>query len=160
MARRTASIYKPDQTIEGVSPVDIMDAAIESRHIGNNEILGTKIATVESSVVIPVNFSKAVTTGAASVKIFDANAPFKFEVIDVKIQARGASTNGTMKITNGTNDITNAMTCAVNKTMARAGTIDATYSTIVAGGTLEIVCAGDAVASTIGLVTVVVHKVD
>jgi len=52
------------------------------------------------------------------------------------------------------------MVCAVDKTMVRAGTIDDVYSTIAAGGTLEIVCAGDAVASTIGMVTIIAEKID
>jgi len=99
-------------------------------------------------------FTYDVTTGAASILIFDGNAPFKFEVVDVIIQPRGTSSNGTMKITNGTSDITDAMTCATDKTIARASTIDDAYSTIEENGSLEIVCAGDSVASTIGLVTV------
>lgn len=160
MGRRTASVYKPDQTIEGVSPQDIQDNCIESRHIANNEILPTKVATLESKVVTPVIIKEIITTGAASILIFDAVCPFKLRIVDVIIEPRGASANGTMKITNGTNDITNAMVCAVDKTMVRAGTIDDAYSTIAAGGTIEVVCAGDAVASTIGMVTIIAEKID
>ena len=156
---RTASVYKPDQTIEGVSPQDIQDNCIEDRHIANNEINPTKLNVLTSKVVIPVIITEIITTGAAEVKIFDAAAPFKFRILDVIIEPRGASTNGTMKITNGTNDITNAMTCAVDKTIARAGTIDDAYSTISAGGSLSVVCAGDAVASTIGRVTIIAEKI-
>jgi hypothetical protein len=35
---RVPSIYRPDSTIEGVSPQDIIDACIENRHIGSREI--------------------------------------------------------------------------------------------------------------------------
>ncbi len=102
-----------------------------------------------------IAFSFDVTTGAASgLEIFKANAPFKFEVVDVIVQPRGTSTNGTIKITNGTNDITDAMVCAADKTMVRAASVDNTYSTIDENETLEIVCAGDSVGSTIALVTV------
>jgi hypothetical protein len=160
MSKRTASTYSPDQTIEGVSPQDIQDNCLESRHFANNEIDTTKIATLASYVVTGMNVVYDVTTGAAEVKVFDSDAPFKFRVVDVVVEPRGASTNGTMKITNGTNDITNAMVCAVDKTMVRAGTVDNAYSTIAKGGSLSIVCAGDTVADTIGLVTVHIQKID
>ncbi len=100
-------------------------------------------------------FTYNVTTGAASgLEIFKANAPFKFEVVDVIVQPRENSTNGTLKITNGTNDITDAMVCAADKTMVRAASIDDLYSEIEADETLEIVCAGDTVGNTKALVTV------
>ena len=102
-----------------------------------------------------IAFTYNVTTGAATgLEIFKADAPFKFEVVDVIVQPRGTSNNGTIKITNGTNDITNAMVCAVDKTMVRPTTIDDVYSTIEADGTLDIVCAGDTIGSTKALVTV------
>lgn len=102
-----------------------------------------------------IAFTFDVTTGAATgLEIFLANAPFKFEVIDVIVQPRGASTSGTIKITDGTNDITDAMVCAVDKTMVRPATIDNAYSTILKNGTLEIVCAGTTIGDTIALVTV------
>lgn len=106
-------------------------------------------------------FTFNVTTGAATgLEIFLANAPFKFEVIDVIVQPRGTSTNGTLKLTNGTNDITDAMVCAVDKTMVRPATIDDAYSTIAENGTLDIVCAGDVIGSTKALVTVFVIAKD
>lgn len=160
MSRREASTYAPDSTIEGVSPQDIQDNCIESRHIANNEILPTKLATIEDSVGVPVVIKKVITTGSADEAIFDEDAPFKFRIIDVIVEPRGNSTNGTMKITDGTNDITDAMTCAVDTTIARASTIDDAYSTIAAGGSLSVVCAGDAVASTIGMVTILAEKID
>lgn len=102
-----------------------------------------------------------VTTGDAAIKIFgEIGAPFKFEVLDVVLQPRGASTAGTMKLTDGTNDITDAMVCAVDKTMVRVGTIDNDYSKIEKGGNLQIVCGGSVVASTIGLVTVLAREVE
>jgi len=97
-----------------------------------------------------------VTTGASSIKIFDQNAPYKFEVVDVVIQPRGTSTNGTLKLTDGTTDITDAMTCATDETLARATTIDDAASTIEKGQTLEIVCGGDTVANTKALVLITI----
>ena len=100
-----------------------------------------------------------VTTGAATgLKIYDANAPFKFEILDVTIQARGTSTNGTMKLTDGTTDITDAIIVATDKAITEAGTIDDAKSTIAKNGTLEVVCAGDAVASTKGLLKITIAE--
>lgn len=160
MSKRTASVYKPDMTIEGVSPQDIQNNAIESRHIAPGEFDPNTSSTLANKIVTPLLIKEIITTGAASILIFDGAAPFKFRIVDVIIEPRGTSTNGTMKITNGTNDITNAMVVAVDKTMVKAGTIDDAYSTIAAGGSLEVVCAGDAVASTIGMVTVITEKID
>jgi len=41
---RTPSTFNPDSNVEGVSPQDIMDNAIENRHIGDGEITNDKIA--------------------------------------------------------------------------------------------------------------------
>ncbi|KKL19256.1 hypothetical protein LCGC14_2467300 [marine sediment metagenome] len=120
---------------------------------------GVKIQMIELiNAVRSIEYE--VTTGSASIKIYDANAPFKFLILDLVLEPRGASVNGTMKITNGTNDITNAMVCAVDKTMVKPTTIDNQYSTIAKDGTLEIVCAGDAVGSTIGLLTIKIAERD
>ncbi len=141
-----------------------VDAARETNHPAtlHERVLTNKLDKLQKGVVDLgaishlVAFTLNVTTGSVSEDIFDAAAPFAFEIVDVIIQPRGTSTNGTMKITNGTNDITDAMVVAVDKTMVRPATIDDAYSTIAVGGTLEIVGAGDSVAATIGLVTVIV----
>ena len=118
-------------------------------------VLGTLLKKSGNTLVFEV------TTGATSgLEIFNQNAPFKFEVVGVSIQPRGASTNGTMKLTNGTNDITNAMVVAVDKTMVVAATIDDVYSTIEKGQTLEVVCAGSSVGSTVGLLTITIVPKD
>jgi len=107
---------------------------------------------------LPFYFLYDVTEGSASIKICDADAPFNMEVVNVIVQPRASEANGTVKITNGTNDITDAMVCATDKTMVTPATIDDAYSTIAEGGTLEIVCAGDAVGDVKALVTVIVVK--
>ncbi|KKN02801.1 hypothetical protein LCGC14_1113960 [marine sediment metagenome] len=102
-----------------------------------------------------------VTAGATSgLEIFKANAPFKFEVLDVIIQARGTGdATGTMKL-KGAGDITDTITCAdTDKAINRVGTIDDAYSTIEKGGTLEVICAGGTVGNVKGLVTVVIREV-
>ena len=123
--------------------------------------LFTKADVEFDKVEEPIQIIYEVTTGSADIPIFGAvGAPFKFEVLDVVVQPRGASTNGTLKLADGSNDITDAMTCAADKTMVRPATIDDAYSTIAKGGNLQIVCAGDSVGSTIALVTVLVREVE
>jgi len=138
---------------------DLITKAEEDRINRHDPVrAGTSLGTLLKRAGNVLAFN--LTTGASSVKIFDQNAPYKFQIIDVIIQPRGASVNGTMKLTNGTNDITNAMTVAVDKTMVRPSTIDDLYSTIEKGQTLEVVCAGDVAASTIGLVTIIIVPVE
>ena len=135
---------------------NLLSAAQEDRINRHDPVrAGTSLGTLLKKAGNVLAFN--ITTGAVSgLEIFKQNAPFKFEVVDVVIQMRGTSTNGTMKVTNGTNDITDAMTVAVDKTVVRAASIDDAYSTIEKGQTLEVVCAGDTVANTIGLVLITI----
>ncbi len=141
-----------------------VDAARESNHpsVNHERVLTNKLDRLQKGIVDiglishAVAFTLQITTGSASEDIFDDAIPFDCEIVDVIVQCQGTSTNGTMRITNGTNNITDAMTVAVDTTVVRAATIDNAYSSLVIGDTLEVVCAGDAVASTIGLVTVIV----
>lgn len=159
--KREASEFKPDAELESVRPEDIPNRVIENRHIADNEIDAAKIEqVVDGETGIPIVISKNITEGAAAVSIFDANAPFKMEIIDIIVQPRGASANGTMKVTDGTNDISDAIVAAVDKTIGRASTIDDAYSTIAKDGSLEVACAGDVIADTIGLVTIIAVKRD
>lgn len=90
-----------------------------------------------------------VTTGAAAIVV--PTLKQGDEIVDVMIIPTGASTNGTIKITDGTSDITTAMTCAVDKVVARAASIDKAKNTLPAAGA-TIVCAGDTVANTKAIV--------
>jgi hypothetical protein len=137
-------------------------AALETICKGiQNSRLGARLKDAVERIVVNENNSLVeltfeITTGAATIQT--VSVPFDIEVLDVIIQPRGASTNGTMKLSNGTNDISNAMVTAVDKTMVRAGTIDNAYSLISSGGTLGIICAGDVVASTVGLITILARR--
>jgi hypothetical protein len=157
--KRTPSTLAPDMNLDSVRANDIESAAIENRHFANDEILATKVAMLESSAAIPVVIVKDITLGAAPATVL-AVTPFKMEIDDVIIQPKGASTNGTMTLLNGTNAITNAMICAVDKTIARATTIDVAYGVVAKGGALMMTCAGDVPASTIAKVTILAHKID
>lgn len=152
---RQPSQFNPDTSIEGVAPRDMVDNCIENRHIGPEEITPDKMDNVKDNVGTPLVVHYEVTEGAAEISIFNGNAPFKFEVLEVTVQCRNASANGTIKVTDGTNDITEAIACAVDKTVTRASTIDDAYSTIAASGSLKFVATGDVVVNTKGLVTII-----
>ena len=138
---------------------DLITKAEEDRINRHDPVrAGTSLGTLLKRAGNVLAFN--LTTGASSIKIFNQNAPYKFQIVDVIIQPRGDSTNGTMKITDGTNDITDAMVVAADKTMVRAASIDDLYSTIEKGQTLEVVCAGDTAANTIGLVTIIIVPVE
>lgn len=100
-----------------------------------------------------IAIKKEITTGSADETVL-SRVPFDLEIVDVIIQPRGASTNGTVTINDGTNDITDAITCAVDKTIGRAGTINDAYSSLDAGDEIHAECAGDTVANTKCLVTI------
>ena len=81
----------------------------------------------------------AALTAGSTVQIHNANAPFKYRVIDAWSVAASAD-GGTWKLTDGTNDITDAVTVTgTDKTINRAGTIDDAYHEIAASGSLSVV---------------------
>lgn len=81
----------------------------------------------------------------------DIEMPEAGEILDVVVQCTAANGSGTVKLTDGTDDITDAIAMAVDKTIARAGTIDDAYSSLSKGDTLSAVANG---ASDRGKVTV------
>lgn len=116
---------------------------------------------VTGVVNLLATLSVDVTTGSATFSMFGpVGAPFKFEIVDVLIQPRGDSTNGTITIKQGANAITDAMVCAADKTMVRPATIDNAYSTVPKNGNIVVVCAGDTVGNTIALVSLLVIAKD
>lgn len=112
------------------------------------------IAIIQAYELVQLTFE--ITTGSATIQ--KVVVPFDIEVLDMIIQARGASTNGTMKLNDGTDDITDAVVCAVDKVIGRAGAIDDSKVSIAAGADLGIICAGDTVGNTKGLVTIVARR--
>lgn len=72
-----------------------------------------------------------------TVKAHDADAPYKYRIVDVWSTARGTNA-GTWKLNDGTNDITNAVAVtATDNARNTFTTLNRTYSTIAAGGTLR-----------------------
>jgi len=78
-------------------------------------------------------------TGGNTVQIHNANAPFKYRVLDAWSAAKSAD-GGTWKLTDGTNDITDTVTVTgTDKTINKAGTVDDAYHEIAASGSLSVV---------------------
>jgi len=124
----------------------------------------SEIGIADVGINFPIFLTYEITTGAATgLEIFKANAPFKFQVLDVIIQCRGAAEGGTMQLTNGDDEeVVAAIICAVDKVITRAAVIDDGKATIDIGETLQVVCFEDGaqeLTDVIGLVTVVIKKV-
>ncbi len=104
--------------------------------IGN--ISGNELANV--GVNGGVTFILAATLASGNtVQIHNADAPFKYRVLDAWSAAKSAD-GGTWKLTDGTNDITDVVTVTgTDKTIDRAGTIDDAYHDIAASGSLSAV---------------------
>jgi len=159
--RRVPSPFKPDPNLDEVCPNDMGNGIIEDRHIGNDEILPSKIAMVEAKVAVPFVIDFPVTADATSgLPIFDEDAPFKFEVLEVIVRSKTASALGTIQVTDGAltpNPITDAIVCAVNKVVSRAGTIDSAFSVVPKNGSLLVFSNG---STDRGLVTIIAVKRD
>ena len=81
---------------------------------------------------------KATITAGADVTIHNANAPFKYRILDAWSVAASAD-GGTWKLTDGSNDITDTVTVTdTDKTIDRIGTIDDAYHEVDAAGTLTV----------------------
>ena len=111
--------------------VDVVEARIGS---------GVSISTADfdSPIYITYNLVADATLG---LDILAANCPFALTIKSVQVECRATVGGGTVTLSNGTADITDAIVCAVDTTKTVAGTIDNLYSTIAAGGTLDVTSA-------------------
>lgn len=117
---------------------------VEAGEVTDAILLPVKSAVVAdktpgNTFVIPV----AVADGAGDTVVYNANAPYKFRVIDavvVKTSANGGA-GDTVKVV-GAGDITDAIDLNINdKITARAGSIDDAQHEIAAAGSLKITAA-------------------
>ena len=93
---------------------------------------------VTSNMGIPFILTATLVAGS-TVQIHNADAPFKYRVIDAWSVAQSADA-GTWKLTDGTSDITDAVAVtATDKTIDRAGTIDDAEHEVAASGSLSVV---------------------
>jgi len=155
---------KISDTLVSTEYRSIKGASITDPWTGKDEVFSTQLdnlqedlddlqtgVVVADSISQLVSFELNVTVGNAANLIFDEDAPFKFEIVDVVVQARDTVGGGTMKVTDGTDDITDAIACATDGNKVRAGSIDDSKATIDVGGSLK--CVGSA-AGVKGLVTI------
>ena len=113
--------------------------------------MGTITKFMESDIFIIEVLTEA---AISEEKVFDADVPAAFQVIDAWVISELTGSSDTVKITDGTNDIVAAMSTATLDLLVRAVDIDGTYSKIAAGGSLSIVTASGAA----GLVFIVCQK--
>jgi hypothetical protein len=110
--------------------------------VKNNGLTGNKAANQSTSSGTPGTFGillRAQIVAGNTVTIHNANAPFKYRVVDAWSIAQSAD-GGTWKLDNGTNDITNAVTVTgTDKTRNGITTLDDAYWEIAASGTLRVV---------------------
>jgi hypothetical protein len=136
-----------ENTLSGVSIIDGSLCAQDMQAFGGPQQGTPEIGT-------PIVIKKDISAASGSVNIFDADAPYAFQILDVIVQVlAGGNASGEVVLTDGTNDITDAIAMvAVDNVITRAGTIDDAYSTIAAGGSLVAVknASGD-----LGQVTVI-----
>ena len=79
-------------------------------------------------------------------KIYDADAPAAFKVLDMWAISELTGAGDTVKLTDGTNDIIAAISTATIDLLTRATDIDLTYASVLAGGSLSTVTASGAAA--------------
>jgi hypothetical protein len=111
--------------------------------------LGTKIYDLSQSSMIAVKVvidADYHSTGKA------VTIPVDFELIDVIVQARASSSNGTAIVKKSATAITDAIIMAVDTVITKAGTIDDGQSTILTTDTITVLTNG---ANDRGLVTLI-----
>lgn len=85
-------------------------------------------------------------SGSATLKIYDANAPAAFKVLDMWVVGEPGGSGDTVKLTDGTDDIVAALTVTTTDLIVRAADIDQAKVKIAAGGTLQLETASAATA--------------
>ena len=111
-------------------PLSEFDAAQGSPNSSALQFLGNNLT---SDQVINLPAALPFVIGVNATGGIDFTVPFDCTVYDVVVQASGSSGSGTVLLSNGTDAVTNAIVMASDKAITRAGTIDAAYSSFIAG---------------------------
>ncbi len=85
-------------------------------------------------------------SGSATLKIYDADAPAAFKVLDMWVMGEPGGSSDTVKLTDGTDDIVAALTVTTTDLIVRAADIDQAKAKVAAGGTLQLETASAATA--------------
>lgn len=112
--------------------------ATNGLQLKDSGIDGTKHANLSANGTAVVLF-EATLAGGNTVVVHNANAPFKYRVVDAWSVAASAA-GGTWFIDDGTTPITNSVAVtAIDKTVDRVGTIDDATHEILLAGTMRVV---------------------
>lgn len=115
------------------------------------------VAGTHATYGIPITLF-VVNTGAATLNIFNVNAPFKFRVTDVSAVNTKAANNGNWKLDNGAADITTAVAYGAGDTsLTRGAAINDATHTIAANGSLRLI---NSDATDTAIVYVTIARVD
>jgi hypothetical protein len=109
--------------------------------------LGTLIKGSPCVVKVVVS---ADATGEKAVTI-----PYDMEVIDVVVQCTASNGSGSLQLKNGT-AVTDAIACTTDKAIARAGTIDDAYSTLLTTSSVTVDANG---ASDRGIMWIIGYRI-
>ena len=102
------------------------------------DLTGNHVANIGANGGMPFILTATLTSGN-TVVIHNANAPFKYRVINAWSVAT-SNAGGTWTVKNGANAITDAVAVtATDKTINKAGTIDDAYHEVAAAGSLSVV---------------------
>lgn len=117
--------------------------------------LGTEIKSIQDKAVYNPIIIKVLIDGDYHTTAKTVTIPYAFELVDVIVQARTASENGTATVRKNTTAITDAIVMAVDKVITRAGTIDDAQSTIATTDSINIITNG---ATDRGMVILVGYR--
>lgn len=145
MASDSATMLATQQSIKAYvdgGAVTFTNKTLDAQGTGN-ALSNVSANELDSGVVgtdldlIPFVISKDVSNAATTV-IFNANAPYKFRILDAWVVSTAGANSGTWKLDNGTNDITTAVNYGTSDTdLVRCVSIDDSYHEIASSGTLR-----------------------
>lgn len=136
-----------------MSQLSAVNAEKIDRASPDNQVagLGTEVRDLGLYVMMALEAEvTADATGGQSITV-----PFACEVVDVIVECRAANGSGTLTLKKGATAITDAIVCAVDKVVARAGTIDDAQSALAAGDDLNVDANG---AGDRGKITVLIRR--
>lgn len=117
---------------------DILDKQLP---INQQTALGTEIYDMQQiQAYEPIVLTAAVTadaTGGQSITV-----PYAMTIIDAWVVCTAANASGTLTLRSSTNAISDAITCAVDTTLTRAGTLDDAYTAITTSTSLNVIANG------------------
>jgi hypothetical protein len=126
------------------------EAAILDKFGATNQQVapGAKLLELSTGSMIAIDF--AITADATSG--LTITIPYDFDLRDVIVQCTTANALGTATLRNTTNAISDAMAMAVDATIARAGTLDDTYTAISTTDSINVITNG---AADRGIITLI-----